>query len=256
MKTIDFSYFIERYNDGEMSQAERNWFQKELESNEKLRHEVELRKGTDEVLKNQNIIMLRNKLSEIERKREETSVPANNKTKTKKGLYITYAAIFTGLILIGSIIFIPDRSLSNDEIIDQYFMEYEPTSSTRSADISVDDGTLELSLAIEFYNARDFKNAAIQFNKVLESDPQQDMESVLLSGLSNYYTEKYPEAKHSFNKIIADNDNFFIESAKYYLALCYIKTGEKEKAIQQLEIIKKDGSIYKANAKKIIRGLK
>jgi tetratricopeptide (TPR) repeat protein len=253
MKTIDFSYFIERYNDGEMSQAERNWFQKELESNEKLRHEVELRKRTDEVLKNQNIIMLRNKLSEIERKRE-TSVPAS-KTNSKKGLYITYAAIFTGLILIGSIIFIPDRSLSNDEIIDQYFLEYEPSTSTRSAEIQADDGTLELSLAIEFYNARDFKNAAIQFNKVLESDPQ-DMESVLLSGLSNYYNEKYPEAKHSFNKIIADNDNFFIESAKYYLALCYIKTGEKEKAIQQLEIIKKDGSIFKANAKKIIRGLK
>ena len=30
MKTIDFSYFIERYNAGEMSDAEKEWFQKEL----------------------------------------------------------------------------------------------------------------------------------------------------------------------------------------------------------------------------------
>ena len=53
MKTIDFSYFIERYNAGEMSEAEKQWFQKELEGNENLRKEVYLRKNTDKVLKNQ-----------------------------------------------------------------------------------------------------------------------------------------------------------------------------------------------------------
>ena len=58
MKTIDFSYFIERFNAGEMSEAEKQWFQKELEGNEKLRNEVSLRKRTDEILKNQNVISL------------------------------------------------------------------------------------------------------------------------------------------------------------------------------------------------------
>ena len=38
MKTIDFSYFIERYNAGEMSESEKQWFLKELEGNEKLRN--------------------------------------------------------------------------------------------------------------------------------------------------------------------------------------------------------------------------
>jgi hypothetical protein len=33
MKTIDFSYFVERYNAGEMDQNERVWFKKELEGN-------------------------------------------------------------------------------------------------------------------------------------------------------------------------------------------------------------------------------
>ncbi len=56
MKTIDFSYFIERYNAGEMNEAEKTWFQKELEENEKLRDEVDLRKKTDMVLKNHNVI--------------------------------------------------------------------------------------------------------------------------------------------------------------------------------------------------------
>jgi hypothetical protein len=71
MKTIDFSYFIERYNAGEMSESEKQWFLKELEGNEKLRNEVNLRKRTDEILKNQNVMSLRNKLSEIENRRKE-----------------------------------------------------------------------------------------------------------------------------------------------------------------------------------------
>ncbi|MBK8884836.1 MAG: hypothetical protein IPN67_21525 [Bacteroidales bacterium] len=66
MKTIDFSHFIEKYIAGEMGEDEKQWFEKELEGNANLRAEVDLRKKTDLVLKNQNIITLRNKLSVIE----------------------------------------------------------------------------------------------------------------------------------------------------------------------------------------------
>ena len=71
MKTIDFSYFIERYNAGDMSDAEKEWFQKELEGNEKLRNEVILRKRTDVILKDKNVMSLRNKLAEIENATEK-----------------------------------------------------------------------------------------------------------------------------------------------------------------------------------------
>jgi len=57
MKTIDFSYFIERYNAGEMDDAEKQWFTKELNDNEKLRKEVELRRTTDTILKNQDLMI-------------------------------------------------------------------------------------------------------------------------------------------------------------------------------------------------------
>jgi len=67
MKTIDFSYYIERFIAGEMSDTEKQWFLKELEANENLRHEVNLRKQTDEILKKKDVMTLRNKLSEIEK---------------------------------------------------------------------------------------------------------------------------------------------------------------------------------------------
>ena len=60
MRTFDLSDFIERYNADEMSDSQKVWFEKELEGNQKLQNEVNLRKRTDEILENQNIISLRN----------------------------------------------------------------------------------------------------------------------------------------------------------------------------------------------------
>ncbi|MCX6254105.1 MAG: tetratricopeptide repeat protein [Bacteroidia bacterium] len=248
MKTIDLSYFIERYNAGEMSDAEKQWFRKELDGNEKLRNEVNLRKLTDEILKNQAVISLRNKLSEIE-KRRESNIPVR---KSRKPAYLKYAAVIAGLVLIGSIAVLSRKNLSSEEIMNRYYKAYEPPTSLRSGQIETN---ADFTLALEFYNTQDYEKAAILFNKVLESNPK-DMQSVLLNGVANFEGKKYPEAKQSFVKVIDDDNNLFIETAKWYLALCYIKTNEREKAIQQLEIIEKEGGIYRNDAKKVTRELK
>jgi len=248
MKTIDFSYFIERYNAGDMSDAEKQWFRKELDGNEKIRNEVNLRKRTDEVLKNQNIISLRNKLSGIE-KRREANIPVRN---SKKPAYLNYAAVIAGLVLIGSIAMFSGKNLSSEEIMNRYYKAYEPPTSQRSGQ---SETNADFTLALEFYNTHDYEKAAIFFNKVLESNPR-DMQSVLLNGVANFEDKKYPDAKQSFVNVINDNNNLFIETAKWYLAMCYVKTDEREKAFQLLEIIKKEGGIYRNDAKKIIRKLK
>ncbi|TAL79242.1 MAG: tetratricopeptide repeat protein [Bacteroidetes bacterium] len=248
MKTIDFSYFIERYNAGEMSDTEKQWFRKELDGNEKLRQEVNLRKQTDIVIKDQNIMSLRNKLMEIEKGRN-----ANVAVKSsKKRIYLKYAAFVAGLAVIGSIALFSGKNLSSDEIINLYYKTYQAPTSQRSG---LSELNTDFFLALEFYNTRDYEKAAALFNKVVENNPN-DMQSVLLSGVSSFEERKYPEAKRSFVKVINDNDNLFIETAEWYLALCYVNTDEKEKAIQTLEAIKNDGGIYGKDARKILRKLK
>ncbi len=247
MKTIDFSYFIERYNAGEMSEAENHWFLKEINGNEKLRREVILRKNTDEVLKNQNIMSLRGKLSEIEKKRE-ANIPIR---KSKKPVYLKFGVIAL-LVLIGTIATFSGKKLSNDEILNRFYKSYEPTTETRSGLLRTND---DFTQALEFFKTNDFKNAAIYFSKVVESEPR-NMYSNLLNGISNFENNKYPEAKRSLGIVIDDNNNLYIDQAQWYLALCYVKTDEREKAIQLFEIIRKEGGIYKNDAKKIIRKLK
>ena len=249
MKTIDFSYFIERYNAGEMSEDETKWFNKELAGNEKLRQEVNLRKSTDELLKKQDIISLRQKLASIEKSREK-NVPVGKKKKSP--VYLKYAAVIAVMVAIGTISIVSNPNLSSEEIFSKFYKEYAPPTAQRTGTSVTNE---DFTLALEFYNTHDYEKAASLFNKVLKNNPG-DMQSVLLKGVSNFEYKRYPEAKQSFINVISDNNNLFIETAKWYLALCYVKTDEREKAIQHLEAIKNEGGIYENDAKKIIRKLR
>ncbi len=248
MKTIDFSYFIERYIAGEMSNTEKIWFHKELDGNEKLRNEVNLRRQTNEILSNKDIISLRNKLTEIEKQRATTVIQG----KPRKPGYIKYAAIAVAIVLLGSLVLFPGKKLGSEEIMNRYYRAYEPATNQRSFKVTVNDN---FNQALEFYRIHDFSNAAIYFRKVVQSEPK-NMYSTLLYGISSFEDKKYPEAKISFGKVIDNNNNLYIDQAQWYLALCYINTDEKEKALQMLEKIKQESSIYKNDAIKIIRKLK
>lgn len=256
MKTIDFPYFIERYLANEMSDAEKVWFEKELDGNDNLRAELNLRKQTDKILIDQDVISLRNKLSEIEKRRQNAGKPLDKPDKINirysGGIYIRYAAVLAGIILIGSLIFLPVRTLSSDDIMKRYYRAYEPPTAQRSAHTAAD---ADFTQALEFYNTHDYNKAAVLFTKVLESKPN-DMETVLLNGVSNFEEKKYPEAKQSFGKVIDDQNNLFIDQAKWYLALCYVKTDETAKAKELLKVISREDGIYKKDAAAILKRMK
>jgi TolA-binding protein len=249
MKAIDYSYFIERYNAGEMSETEKQWFLKELEGNDQLQREVELRRKTDELLKKQNVNSLRNKLIEIENNRKAIKT-------VRRELYpalLKYAAVALILIMAGgSYFYTQTGSLNNDEIVSRYYKVYEAPTSNRSVNnVKVSD----YKLALDFYNTRDYKRAAEFFSKVIEENPK-DMQSTFLNGMSNFESSKYPEAKKSFGIVISNDNNLFIDQAEWYLAFCYLRTDENAKARQQFEKIKLGNSIYKNDARKILKRLK
>lgn len=248
MKTIDFSYFIERYNAGEMNETEKLWFEKELEGNRDLRDEVVLRKSTDRVLEDMDSMILRNKLRDIEKKRSERiSVPHSG-----KNLIFRNAAVFAGFLMIASYFIFNGNSLSDDEIFNRYYKSYEITTASRSAEGITNSDYI---MAMEYYNVHDYRNAALYFNKVLINDPKY-IESTMLKGVSNFEGKNYPEAQISFSEVIEDNNNLFIEDARWYLALCHIKTNDMDKAVNQLKLIGKSESIYSRDARKILRRIK
>jgi len=249
MKTVDFSHFIERYIAGEMGDDERQWFEKELDGNASLKAELDLRKRTDQVLRGRDVMSLRNKLTAIEKQRSESE--ALPKKPVKPSL-VRSAAVITILALLGSLYLFRTHNSGSDELLGRYYKVYEPPAGQRSGQVAENP---DFTMALEFYNTNDFANAALFFSKVVENNPR-DMQSVLLNGVSNFEEKRYPEAKKSFVTVIDDNNNLFIEAAKWYLALCYLKTSEAEKASVLLKNISDEDGIYSRDARKLLRSLK
>jgi tetratricopeptide (TPR) repeat protein len=245
MKTIDFSYFIERYIASEMDLTEIKWFEKELEGNDTLQKEVMLRKKADHMMLNHDLISLRNKLAGLEKSRKEKLVESAG----KKALGIRYAAVFTGLVLIGSLLMLIGRNQNSKALFDKNFTVYESTTVSRSIQAGAD---IELTRALKFYADKDYTEAGRYFSDYLKSN-SGNMQATLLYAISKMETKNYQVAKSSFDKIIKSGNNLYIDQAEWYLALCYVATGETTVAKQQLLAIKKSDSIYRDKARKMLR---
>jgi tetratricopeptide (TPR) repeat protein len=245
MKTIDFSYFIERYNAGEMDEAEKTWFEKELDSRPGLRKEADLRRRTDSALRNQDVLDLRYKLSMIEKQRAGSV----SGIRRKAALTVKYAAVIVLVAALGSLIFLGGNSETADELIEKYYSPYETYTNTRSAGSNINSNYVT---ALEYYNVRDYKNAALFFSKVLGSDPRF-IESTFMHGVSNFEGKNYPVASESFSLVISNDDNLFIEDAEWLLALCHVKTGDIKNASRQLLQISEAEGIYCKKAARLLK---
>ena len=82
------------------------------------------------------------------------------------------------------------------------------------------------------------------------------MHSALLNGVAGFENGDYEEAKRSLQMVIKDNNNLYIDHARWYLALCYVKTNEYNSAVELLVASRDSGSIYRKKAGHILRLIK
>jgi tetratricopeptide (TPR) repeat protein len=143
------------------------------------------------------------------------------------------------------------RYSSSQKLLEKYYQPYEITSTNRSVGTEADR---TLRTALEKYQNRQYGEAVILFEKLLEKDPGQ-MATQLYSGISYFEIAEYQKAGKSFSKVIEHNDNLYIEQAKWYLGFCYLKTDEKQKAITQFKEISKTDGYYSEKAKAILKKL-
>jgi TolA-binding protein len=244
MKKIEFTRFIERYLEGNMQTAEKEWFEAELEGNPGLKKELELRRKVNRYVDNQDAIAFRDALMNAEQRHRKDA--AKRKAATKQ--IVQYAAIFVGLILIGSITLYIRNNKDTADIATRYSPEYSPLAAYRStsANLYLDKAYIT---ATEYYNSGNYNEAIIWFNRIVDPDMQVEF----LLGSSQMHVSKYNEAIGSFNKVVEDNDNLFIEDASFYLSVCYIQTGQQDRATELLRAIVNSENRHKKDARKLLR---
>ncbi len=242
MKKIEFTRFIERYLDGQMQNSEKKWFEAEMEGNPSLRKEMELRKRVNGFIEDQDSVAFRKILMDAEKKHRNIAA-VRNKVATKR--VIQYVAVFAGLMLLGyaGLLFTGNN---DTDYASMYSPDYTPLTTARSMSDEMDNAYLK---ATEFYKSGNYEEAIVWFNKLLNPDMQVEF----LKGNSYMKISEYREAIVSYTKVVDDNDNLFIEDARFYLSVCYLETEQSDKAKALLEGIMNSESRYKKDAKKLLK---
>lgn len=240
---------IESYIDGEMDQNEILGFEDLLSSDIGIKQDYELSMEINNSIIEEDVMALRETMDYMYN--DEIVVKRTPTIFTQKRFY--YAAASMALLIAtgGLIQRIASPNMDSSEVFEKYYNPYEITVTHRSGNTEVDRLLLN---AFEKYEEKNYEQALVLFEEVLETR-KNDMALNLYSGISYMEEEKYQKAKTSFDNIISDKDNLFIEQAKWYLGMCYLKTENTEKAENVLKEIIKEESYYKDVAVKVLKDL-
>lgn len=241
---------IEKYIDGELTGKELLNFKDLLSTNNDIKRDYNLSIEINNSIIEDDVMALRETMDYIYQ--EEFEVKRTPPVFTKRKFY--YAAASAALLIAtgGLVQRLINPDLDNNAVFEKYYAPYDVTVTYRSGNTEVDRLLLN---ALECYEEKDFEHALILFEEVLETR-ENDIAVSLYSGISYMEEAKYQKATKSFNHIISHNDNLFIEQAKWYLAMCYLKTENTLKAKNVLNEIIKEESYYSEQATKVLKDLK
>ncbi len=248
MKTINVNNAIENWLGGQSDKAGEEWLMNEMKKDPALAREVTLRRKTDEILADRQVMDLRDKLGAIERRKRSAGTVRRTMIKSTK-----YAAAIALMAIISSALYLslkPDPS--HEELFSANYSRYDPPGAVRSA---INPANTLMENAIASYSAREYEKAIVYLEQVIQKE-QEDMEYVFMYGMANMEVKNYPVASGSFTKVIEHNDNLYLEDAEWYLGLCYMMTGNKDKALSQFNGIANSGSRYRKQAVRLSRRLK
>jgi hypothetical protein len=241
---------IEDFIDGVLEGELLDEFLVELKDNTDLMAEVELRRQVNESISESDIFNLRNQLKaareSAEVKKVKMLIPESKITDMK--FWRSSVAIL--IVLLGIAGVLRNSFVSVDRTYDKYF-EAPAWSPERSLS---DEITLLQRANISYLNGDD-----AQVINILEQVPESNIEYPVFDfykAASYQRLEKLEEAIAGYTKVINHGDNLFVEESEWYRSLCYLKTGNKEKAkTELLAVIERKGH-FENDAKAVIRRLK
>lgn len=245
---------IEKYFDAELSDAEISALTARLKTDENLKMMFDREKvlvdairydGFQEDLRYlKDLDVTLQEQDEIRNDTEERGnvIPINS--PVKKWYYLVAAGL-VGVLIAAKILF-TSYSESPDQLFEAYFTPYpnmfEPT--VRGT------GTVSTrSEAFQAYEQGNYQKAATLFNELIKSKKEPGV--LLLLGNSNLILGHLDEAKQNFTTLNKDFDELDIQS-KWYLSLCYLKSGDVERAKNMLRELGKTEISYATKAKELL----
>ncbi|MCU0345283.1 MAG: hypothetical protein MUF28_15855 [Ignavibacterium sp.] len=241
---------IEDFIDGVLEGELLEEFLAELKDNTDLKAEVELRKQVNESVGETDIFNLRNELRAAKDSAEVKKVKMLIPESKIGTLRFWRSSVAILIVLLGIAGVLRNSFISGDKVYEKYF-EVPAWSPERSLSEEI---TL-LQRANSSYLNGDFAQVINILNQVPESSIELPVFD-FYKAASFQKLEKLDDAIASYTKVINHGDNLFIEESEWYRSLCYLKTGNKERAkVELLAVIERKGH-FEDDAKAVFRRLK
>jgi len=248
IKKLQYTEIIDRYQSREMSADEVLRFHNDLLTNRALAKEFKLEQDLDIILRQYKIIDFRKKLLNIyhmgESKKKTVSVVALGGRKW----YMAAASVVFLMVLGGLLLFTMPRNYSNEDLFRKYYSTENVLDVARSGNANIVEAVIK-------FQEKDYKTATQLFSTILQSETDNTA-AWFYNGIACIETEQFGNAIKSFQRIITDNNSFYIEHAEWYLGLCYLKNNDTNKAIAQFQKISSESRNYhKVDAQQILAKL-
>jgi hypothetical protein len=243
---------IDEYLLNYLDESERIDFESHLAENVKLEEEVKLNSEINEAIGEQDIMKIRASLSEIINENKESTkirkfVPDNFREHPFR---LIGAAASISAIISAGFLNLNHENMNAEKLYRQVYHPYEATGLFRSATI-----VNPAINGVDLYNAHRYDEALLQFSTVLKENCEHPM-SNFFTGLCYMEKNQFEKAIGSFQNVIDEKDNLFIEQAQWYMALSYLGCNKEKDAYSLLNGIIDNKGYYKKEAKDLLKRLK
>lgn len=220
---------IERYLRKELSQEEHTSFTAQLNTDHKLRRELQLHRELHESIGDSQL----QQFTDLIQEREKAYFEDQDQRQIRRfRQYRTLAAAVSVLLIIGLGYWYLQRPPAPETLFATYYEAYHAPGTFRGQDPSDLEDNFLLGLAR--YDEALYAEAANYFSRTLEKDPGKDL-AIFLRGLSYLETANFDLAERDLQAVIADEESLFQEQAGWYLGLLYLRQGDTEQARQAFE---------------------
>lgn len=176
--------------------------------------------------------------------------PVNNLRFINKWSYAVASIAAILIISIGLWTYF-SAPIKNAELFASNYQPYKIVSKQLRSATDKEPGFNE---AVDLYKSQNYGKASLLLkNKINMGD--ESAKTIFLYALTLIENEDYNQAILEFKDIIAQFDNYQIES-KWYLSLCYLKTDKTDKAVSLLTELSSTKNYYRERALKLLDKIK
>lgn len=236
---------VEKYFDNELNEAESAEFIKRLNTEDSFKKLVSREQSLIQGIRLEGLSRDLRFLKSLER----------NLDKEPKPYYKTWYAIAASVSLLvavaaGLLVLYPKTT--SDELFAQYYDKPYPSSVFNESNTRGDanEAVTMRSQAFEAYDREDYAKAAQLFSELLKIKKEPDL--LLLLGNANLKLGHVEQAKQNFITLISDFDELDIPG-KWFLSLCYLKSGDVENARKVLTELGEMEVSYATKAKELLK---